>query len=52
MACMGEVINTYKIVVRKSEGKRSLQRSSHRQYNIELELKKVGGLDLTDYDWA
>jgi hypothetical protein len=48
VACMEVMINAYKILVRKSDGKKPLRRSRHRwECNIRTVLTKVGrcGLD-------
>jgi hypothetical protein len=43
VACVGEKRNTYRFLVRKPEGKKSLGRPSHRwEDNIEMCLKEVG----------
>jgi hypothetical protein len=46
--------NSYKILIRKLEGKRPLERSVRRQnYNIEMDLKALGweGLDWIGFIW-
>jgi len=43
VACMGEVRNSYKILVRKSEGKRPSGIPMHRQENtIRMDLREIG----------
>jgi hypothetical protein len=43
VACMGEMINTYKILVTKPEGKRLLGRPRHRWVNnITVDLREIG----------
>jgi hypothetical protein len=43
VACVGEIRNSYKIVVEKREGKRSFERSTRKwEDNIKLELKEIG----------
>jgi len=48
--CMGEMRNAYKILVRKSEGKRPLIRPGHRwENNIRMYLREIRweGVDWT-----
>jgi hypothetical protein len=48
---MGENRNPYRILVKKSEGKRPLRRPTRRRVdNIEMDLKEIewGGMDCTD----
>jgi hypothetical protein len=43
VACMGELRNSYKILVRKPEGRRPLRRHKHRwEDNIRLCLREIG----------
>jgi hypothetical protein len=43
VACMGEMRNFYKILVRKPEGKKPLERPRHTwKDNIQMDLKKIG----------
>jgi len=43
VVCMGEMKNTYKILVRKPEGKRPLQSYRLRwDNNIRMDLRKMG----------
>jgi hypothetical protein len=45
---VGEIRNTFKIIVRNLEGKKPLGRHSHRwEDNIEMDLKEIGceGMD-------
>jgi hypothetical protein len=42
VACMSEPINSYKILVRKPEGKRPLRRPKHGwEDNIRMELMEI-----------
>jgi hypothetical protein len=46
---MGEVRNTYSILVGKPEGRRPLGRSRHRwEDNIKMDLREIG---FGDVDW-
>jgi hypothetical protein len=46
---MGEIRNSYKILVRKSEGKKPLGKPrSRREDNIRIELGEIGW---RDFDW-
>jgi len=50
VACMGEMINAYKILVGNPEGKRPLRRSRHRwKDNIRMDLKVIG-CDVVDWN--
>jgi hypothetical protein len=40
VACMGEVRNSYKIMVKKLEGKRPLGRARHRWVDNIIDLRK------------
>jgi hypothetical protein len=42
VACMGEMRNTYKILVGKPEGKRPLRRPGHDWEDIRLDLREIG----------
>jgi len=43
LACMGEMRNTYRILVRKPEGKRPLWKPMHGwKENIKMDLKELG----------
>jgi hypothetical protein len=47
----GEMINAYKIVVRKLEVKRPLEKHWHRlEGNIKMDLTEIGGL-WTEFMW-
>jgi hypothetical protein len=49
----GEKMNAYRVLVRKTEGKRPLQRSRHRwKANTKLDLREIrwGGMDWTYLD--
>jgi hypothetical protein len=46
-ACMGQMRNVYKILVRKPEAKRPLRRPRHRwEDNIKMELRETGREDV------
>jgi hypothetical protein len=40
---MGEIRNVYKILIGKSEEKRLIGRSGHRQKDIKMDLRVTGG---------
>jgi hypothetical protein len=43
VACMVDIINPYKILVGKHEGKRPLERPRHRwEGNIRMDLRAIG----------
>jgi hypothetical protein len=43
VACVGEIRNAYKILVRNSEGKSSLGRPRHKlEDNIGIDLREMG----------
>jgi hypothetical protein len=49
IACMGDMRNACKIVIRKSEGKRPFKRLRHRwEDNIGMDLQDIG---LEGVDW-
>jgi hypothetical protein len=49
VVCMGEMINAYKVLVGKLEGKRPLRTPRHRREdNIKMEL---GEIELKGVDW-
>jgi len=43
VACMGERIGAYRVLVEKPEGKRQLARPRRRwEYNIKMDIQEVG----------
>ena len=50
MACMGEKRDACRVLVRKPEGKRPLERSRHRQNdNIKMDVKEI---DRNSMEWV
>jgi hypothetical protein len=49
---MGEMINSYKLLVRKLEGKRPLRRPRHGwENNIRMNVRDMGGMMWTGHTW-
>jgi hypothetical protein len=49
VACMGEMKNTYKILIREPEGRRPLRKCRHRwEDNIRIDVRVIGSEDM---DW-
>jgi hypothetical protein len=41
--CMGEIRNAYKVLIRRPEGKRALERPPYRwEVNIRMDLREIG----------
>jgi hypothetical protein len=52
VACMGDGIGVYRVVVGRPEGKRLLGRPRHRwEYNIKMDLQKWDGESWTGLFW-
>jgi hypothetical protein len=51
VVCVREKINSHRVLVEKSEGRRPLGRFWGRlEYNIEMDLKDVGGDSMDEFD--
>jgi len=47
VARMGDMINAYRIMVRRLKGKRPLRRHGHRwEHNIKMDLRDIGWEDV------
>jgi len=50
VACMGQIRNVYKILIRKSERKKPLGRPRHRwEDNIRMDCREIGWEDVAGF---